>query len=92
MTVTPAGIERVRKRMAMDRMVEAPKVCPKCQQRAVLPVLTREDIDGLINWAYRGYLVQDALPHWSSEQREVLQTGYHRDCLDETLPPEGDDD
>ena len=79
----PAAIRRLAKRMLMAGSVEAPKKCPLCGQRAMLPAYTSMDVRGMISQVYYGVPVQEALPHWSPEMRETLISGTHPACWKE---------
>lgn len=71
------------------------KPCTFCGKKAVLTVSDAE-------WEamHSGKPIQEALPHWSAGQRELLLTGMHQECWDIVFPKctkcdelvEGDDD
>lgn len=55
--------------------------CSFCRQTSVLTMTDEE-------WAavQSGLPIQEALPHWSAGQREMLQTGIHQTCWDQIFP------
>ena len=50
--------------------------CPICGVSSDIMV----DFDMYKAWCNKEILVQDAFPHMSKEEREVLMTGTHPDC------------
>ena len=50
----------------------------------------QESIDGVKAWMLGEELIQDALPHWTPSQREMLLTGMSDEEWDELFPPEAD--
>lgn len=39
-----------------------------------IPV-TIEEVERIANWKAMGTMIQDELPHWSADKRELLMTG-----------------
>ena len=52
-----------------------------------LPI-TNQELD---RWIKRGWLIQNAMPQLSDDQREFLLTGYTPDDWEMLFPPEQDD-
>lgn len=47
-------------------------------------------VSGFIEWYTKRKHIQDALPELSAGDREILISGTHDACFNETFPPEGD--
>ena len=52
-------------------------VCPKCRKEQEIEV----DANAYTSWL-GGVKIQDAFPDLTSDEREQLQTGYHKTCWD----------
>lgn len=53
--------------------------CLVCEQASTLEV-TLPDAILISRWQRGEGHIQDLLPHWTPEQREMLQTGMHPAC------------
>jgi hypothetical protein len=52
-------------------------VCPKCRKEQEIEV----DANAYASWL-GGVMIQNAFPDLTSDEREQLQTGYHKTCWD----------
>jgi hypothetical protein len=62
--------------------------CPLCGQASLLEELSASEYLALRAWEARELLIQDALPDWSLDRRELVQTGTHPACWERMFPDE----
>lgn len=79
----PIYYRRIVKRLLMEKVVDVPKKCTVCGKYPTVVVATLEDAVGLMRWGYQRVNVQQALPHWSAEARELLVSGTHPECWEQ---------
>lgn len=69
----------------MAKEVNVQTTCPGCGKKTVIEM----PLDAYMKWQHEGELIQRAWPEATSEQREMLISGYDNKCWEKIF---GDED